>query len=405
MSSAFYPLGMNSYNNRLPQGGYQSWKSNNPVGVTAGTIRPLTNKDPGNNYPAAFGKPRPIKHARKGATLYVPVELENPYFQTYNDYVTIDRNQNRQVTSSTRGSLVKQMMDNPGSFSVTHSESNNPDQRGICIVSDNYLNPQYLTEYPEPRSTNPGFCCNAERKARRRVLPASTLLKKNYYTTLQQYRENRCQTFDQRAFNFVAPAPNLVSTGKPGGPEALANSNTYFANCQPNGEIAETSESNLVATILNLLKNEGIEPPLEDPVITTFAGLLSFIKSLPPNQNAVAVTIYDDFIANPYTGMPPTGPSNFLGCKLVVYKPNNYQFAQQGGVTASTLTFKKNVTTIQKNLYNISKNNQYIYKNKAPPCNPALYTYNQNVTSCSTIKNLSAIQNTGFFFRKMQKTW
>ena len=40
MSSAFYPLGMNSYNNRLPQGGYVSWKSGNPVGITAGTIRP-----------------------------------------------------------------------------------------------------------------------------------------------------------------------------------------------------------------------------------------------------------------------------------------------------------------------------------------------------------------------------
>jgi hypothetical protein len=403
MSSAFYPQGMSSYNNRVPQGGYVSWKPNNRVGVTAGTVRPLTNKDPGNNYPAAFGKARPIKHARKGAMLYVPVDIYTD--STYEEYVMADRNKNRQVVSSSRGTLVKQMIDNPGSYSVTHSTANNPDQRGICVVADYSPNPQYLTENPEPQTTNPPLCCNAERKARRRVLPASTLLKKNYYTTLQQYRENRCQTFEQRAFNFVAPAPNLNAQGKPGGPEALANSNTYFANCQPNGEIAETSESNLVATLLKLLENDGIVPPIEDPTITTFSQLLAFIKSLPADQNAIASAIYDDFMANPYTGMPLTGPSNFLGCKLVVYKPNNYQFAQQGGVTASTLTFKKNVTTIQKNLYNISKNNQYIYKNKAPPCDPALYTYNQNVTSCSSIRNLTARQNTGFFFKKMNKTW
>jgi hypothetical protein len=405
MSSAFYPQGMSSYNNRLPQGGYKSWKYYNPVGVTAGTVRPLTNKDPGNNYPAAFGKARPIKHARKGAMLYVPVEVDDPYNTTYNEYIAMDRNKNRQVASSTRGTLVKQMMDNPGSYSITNSVANNPDQRGICVVSDYSPNPQYLTENPEPQTTSPPLCCNAEKKARRRVLPASTLLKKNYFTTLEQYRENRCQTFDQRAFNFVSPAPNLNPQGKPGGPEALANSNTYFANCQPNGEIAEATESALVARILLLLANVGIVvPPTQDPRITTFAQLLTFIKALPDCANTIATYIYDSFMANPYSGMPPTGPSNFLACKLVVYKPNNYQFAQQGGVTASTLTFKKNVTTIQKNLYNISKNNQYIYKNKAPPCDPALYTYNQNTTSCSSIRNLTSRQNSGFFFKTMKLT-
>ena len=43
MSSAFYPLGSNTYNNRLPQGGYKSWKGKgiidgNPIGTTAGTL-------------------------------------------------------------------------------------------------------------------------------------------------------------------------------------------------------------------------------------------------------------------------------------------------------------------------------------------------------------------------------
>jgi len=399
MSSAFYPLGMNSYNNRLPQGGYVSWKSGNPVGITSGTIRPLTNNDVGNNFPAPFGqqpaapglhcrKPRPIKHARKGTSLLMPAITYDD--ETYQDYVNIYRNLNREVKSSTSGTLVKQMIDNPGSFSVTNTKINNPDQKGICVVADYYPNKTYLTENPEPISTTPQFCCNAEKKARRRVVYASTNLKKNYYTTLQQYRQNRCQTFEQREFNFVGPAPASIleqtqaqmnnPNAKPGGP--LAMSNTYVANCQPNGEIALTSEINLVANVLLLFQQEGISVPAAG-TITTFQQLVQFIQGLSPKQYVIAKAVYGNFLANPYSGMPLAGPNNLIGCKLVIYKPNNYQFAQQGGVSASTLTLKKNVTTIQKNLYNISKNNEYVFKNKAPQCNPSLYTYRQNPKTCS----------------------
>ena len=77
MSSAFYPQGMNTSNNRLPQGGYKSWKGkgvySNPVGVTSTHIRPLTNNDPGNNFPTGFGLPRPMKHYRKGTVIRVPI--------------------------------------------------------------------------------------------------------------------------------------------------------------------------------------------------------------------------------------------------------------------------------------------------------------------------------------------
>ena len=402
MSSAFYPLGMNSYNNRLPQGGYVSWKSGNPVGITAGTIRPLTNKDPGNNFPAPFGKARPIKHARKGTALYVPVELIEPMLD-YNDYNTIDRNLNRVSKSSTPGTLVKQMIDNPGSFSITNNKINNPDDKGICIVSDYYPNKTYLTENPEPITTSPQFCCNAEKKARRRVVYASTNLKKNYYTTLQQYRENRCQTFEQRSFNFVGPVSpdinQLNPNAKPGGPLALTN--TYVANCQPNGEIAETNEINAVNTILYQMKQEGIPVNTTIPIVT-FEQLDRYIQSLSPCDKAKALIIYDNVISTaPYSLFEP---NNLLGCKLVVYKPNNYQFAQQGAVSSSTLALKLNVTTIQKNLYNISKNNQYIYKNKAPTCNAGLYTLNGNPTSCHFIKDTSPIQFNGFFFKKNSKT-
>jgi hypothetical protein len=80
MSSAVYPLGMNS----MPASGYthQStyynkqyipWKGTGvnsfPVGTAAGHIRPLTNNDPGNVFPTGFGLPRPIKHFRKGRVI------------------------------------------------------------------------------------------------------------------------------------------------------------------------------------------------------------------------------------------------------------------------------------------------------------------------------------------------
>ena len=82
MSSAFYPLGMNSYNNRIPQGGYKTWKGNgvyqNPIGVVSTNIRPLTNNDYGNVFPSKNGLPRPIKHYRKGRVIPCqPIPLES----------------------------------------------------------------------------------------------------------------------------------------------------------------------------------------------------------------------------------------------------------------------------------------------------------------------------------------
>ena len=57
-----------------------------------------------------------------------------------------------------------------------------------------------------------------------------------------------------------------------------------------------------------------------------------------------------NFVNNPYVGLPPAGPSTQRGCKLVVYKPSNPQFAVQGGVSSSTRTMKLTVDTIGSNL-------------------------------------------------------
>ena len=404
MSSAFYPLGMRAtpasgYNHHssVPQQ-YISWKgtglSKTPVGITAGSIRPLTNLDYGNNFPAPFGKARPIKHARKGV---IPrVAIDNVY--TEQEYIQIDRNLNREVRSSTPGTLVKQMIDNPGSYSVKQNTlSNDPSNcQGICITATLYPNIPYLTDNPEPVSTSPGFCCNPEKKARRRVLPASTKLKQNYYTTHTQYLENRCQTYQQRAFNFVRTAVPLSDpNAKPGDPASLYN--TYVANCQPNGEIYTASENALVQQILLTMQTDGViasdaAANLIYKQITTFKMLVTFIQNLPePNQSS-AVLIYDAFVLNPYTGVPITGPSNPLGCKLVVYKPNNPQFAQQGAVSSSTLNLKLNVTTIEKNLAHLPNN--IIFKNKAPPCQPGNYIRTfQNPRTCHQKTNDIVIYN------------
>jgi hypothetical protein len=75
------------------------------------------------------------------------------------------------------------------------------------------------------------------------------VLKKNYFTTTYQKLYNRCQTFEQRQFNFLsgaAPAATnllvnnplftkkiVINNTKPGDPFAYLN--TYVANCSPAG--------------------------------------------------------------------------------------------------------------------------------------------------------------------------
>jgi len=424
MSSAFYPLGMKSYNNHVPQGGYKTWKGtgvfSNPVGITASHIRPLTNNDPGNVFPTGFGLPRPMKHYRKGRVIPVPpIIIEDPNNPgTYMETSLINYNMNRIVKSSKGSSLgggsgglglLNQMLDNPGGYiikqnqvdEISEIEKLNNDCKtceGVGIVSSYYPNTTYLTENPEENTQNQVLCCNAEKKALRRVLPASTNLKKNYYTTHTQYLQNRCQTYEQKAFNFQTNTPNSVNV-KPGSPLALYN--TYFANCQPNGEIYEATEIALINKLLSILYNNGISQDEIDAFIAqnnyTFENLFNYLNSLPEPEKSLAINIFVDFMNNPYYGVPFAGPSNPVGCKLTVYKPNNPQFAKQGAVSSSTRMLKLNVDTIQTNAASLNRNNvnlvnsvnntvtpenTTIFKNKAPTCNnPSIIRF-QNKKSC-----------------------
>ena len=309
MSTAVYPLGMKSY----PASGYTqkssapdqyvSWKgtglSKTPVGVTAGSVRPLTNKDYGNVFPAAFGKPRPIKHSRKGSLPSVMLSDSLSTEQT----IEAERNMNRDVKSGTNGYLVSQMITNPGGFIVKQNtlSTDKPNCGGVCVSANYQPNVTYLTQNPNAETQSKILCCNEEKKARRRVLPANTNLPKKYNTSHLQYLENKCKTFQQNEFNFVKESygnPNA----KPGAPDA---DNYYVPNCY----------------------------------------------------------------------CPTTD------CGRVYYKPNNYQFAQQGAVSSSALNLRLNKNTIDTNRSSLNEN-EIIYKNKSESCKPQYAGKTGNSKTC-----------------------
>ena len=412
MSTATYPLGTKSWNNHLATGGYKTWKGtakySNPVAITSGNIRPLTNNDPTNIYPTGFGLPRPLKwQYRKGTSTPIPIIITDP--NNYNEYV-IDTN--RQVKSSTSTSLIGQTIDRPGQFSVKQNpenETNETEQlnkdcvncKGIGLVTS-YYPEYYLTNNPLPVCETPQNCCNEQRKALLRVRPASTNLKKNYYTTLEQYRQNRCQTYDQRVFNFYSGTESIASNStvqsltkfvKPGSP--LSTTNLYVGNCYPNTGLNDFTEADLIIFAYEIMRSNGTLSTddisyFNTLSINTIAGYVNFLNTLPSGNTTEAVQVFKNIILNPNLGVSINGPSNPRGCKLVVYKPNNPQFAVQGGVSSSTRTLKLGLTTIEKNVY---QNNQLkgagfssvyanpggqpftplIYKTKTPACVPNPY--------------------------------
>jgi hypothetical protein len=452
MSSAVYPLGMNS----MPASGYthQStyynkqyipWKGTGvnsfPVGTAPGHIRPLTNNDPGNNFPTGFGLPRPIKHYRKGRVIPPqPIEgvpnlnVNTPYTDvqlSIDENGLINYNMNRFVKSSTpialggggnsSSGLLNDMMNSPGAYSVKLNPPNEVDGvsqlqqdcktcQAIGIVASYKPNVTNLTQDPEPNTTNPVLCCNQEKFAKQRVIYASTNLKKNYYTTTKQYLQNRCKTYNQKAFNFLSYRTNTAGPyddnnpyyisvdgnkrAKPGSPLALDQSNTYLANCQLNAQLYEGSENAFIYQMLGIMLNQNMITQsqfttFEQTGINSIQGFFNWIQSLPESQRGSANKVFKEFINNPYWGMPPSGPTNPTGCQLTVYKPNNYKFAKQGAVSSSTRILKLNVDTISTNAASIqnynntgpllvtanelyagdANNTRNLTKNKAPTCN------------------------------------
>lgn len=176
MATAFYPMGMTSYSNRSNPEGYVSWKGSdnyqNPVSITSGNIRPLTNNDPTNDAAHPHGLPRPIKHYRRG--------------------ITADPTR---MTNSNRVS-ISQTMDTPGGF-----VQNAHNTCGNTFISSwsPIIN---LNEKPQPGNQ---MSCDENgrqiggdvQKALKRTRTATTVIKPGYYQTSSEHLYNRCSTFDQ----------------------------------------------------------------------------------------------------------------------------------------------------------------------------------------------------------------
>jgi len=472
MSTAFFPTNMrqqsaSGYSNKstLENIPYVPWKGrgifSNPVGITATHIRPLTNKDPGNIFPTGFGKARPLKQYRKGTV--IPILFKDIPFDPKNmgEYVEsklIAYNTNRAVKSSLSTSLgggnggsglISQLIDMPGSFIVKdngktiangvselnqlNSIGNNLEEtlaidsvvgganidtdcttcNGVGIVSD-WMPINNLTEKPQLDVTNPLLCCNQQRKALQRVLPTNTNIKKNYYQTTYMYLYNRCQTFQQRQFNFIVGpidkeiiklfrtypfvTAKIIEYTKPGDPLSIAN--YYVAQCNPNFTVEKSVEIGFISYLSkSLLDANFITKEEYDTLInSSLSNVQEFVKSLQSilneDQYKLIIAYLYELAANPYNGSPLSGPSNPRGCAQVIYKPNNPQFAKQGGVSSSTRILKLNVDTIStavarrrsllgynpnnaiSSAYASSQDNSLIYKDKVPSCQAQTYIGN-----------------------------
>jgi hypothetical protein len=166
-------------------------------------------------------------------------------------------------------------------------------------------------------TTNPILCCNPEYKARQRVIYASTNLSKNYYTTTKQYLQNRCKTYQQKAFNYLSfntlnnsiynSNPYYITVQnnnifQPGSPSSLAN--TYLANCQTTAQQYNATQNAMIAQMLSIMLNENIITQAQilefnSLNIISVSGLFDWINGLPESQKPGAINVFTSFISNP----------------------------------------------------------------------------------------------------------
>lgn len=299
------------------------WKGNDvPNSVSTGTIYPTKNKD--NTILASYSasKPFPMKHMRQGY---------NPD-QTHRAHTAFTHSRMR----------VSTMQDRPGAYiqntSAPMTEEEN-DCLGTTFVS-NVAPIHSLSETPNPLiGQSKVFCCNKEKDAKHRVLPTNTNLPVQYYPQRFQRLQSRCQTYDQKAFNFVSTS--------------ATDSNAFIADCNANPE--QTIQTNTTASIMNsvakTLANEGLITPEEYSeyklfftfgAVRTFADYAGFLNGC-DSPNAY---IRAQQVLNPY-GIDLANPNAVYGnqCKTTIYKPSNAQYSVQGSVKSSARTNKLHTTT------------------------------------------------------------
>jgi hypothetical protein len=286
-------------------------------GIAHGNVYPQTNNDPRNNAPYKIsGNARPLKHYRKG-TLAPPG-----------------------ITVTSSKNLISALMDKPGAYIA---------QTDTCIrengrVITNVGGPNDLTFNPEPATQTKELCCNAERKSKQTVLPTSANLKDNYYVSSSQYLRNRCQTYDQKAFNFVSTNFN----------QAALSRNAYVADCNASTMVNNNSTLSMMDRLAKVLLQKEIITQEEygeyiELRITDLNAFIAFLNTVENKEQSVA-TVKASLNKVGVT-ISSSALMNTNRCKLSIYKKNNPQFAAQGSVPSSAKTHKLHDTTISSNIY------------------------------------------------------
>lgn len=287
-------------------------------GIAHGNVYPQTNNDPKNNAPYKIARnSRPLKHYRKG-TLAPPG-----------------------ITVTSSKNLISTLMDKPSAY-VARTDT--------CIhensqIITNVGGPNDLTFNPEPATQTKELCCNAERKSKQMVLPTSTNLKDNYYVSSSQYLRNRCNTYEQNAFNFVSTNFNQSALTK----------NAYVADCNASLMVNNNSTLSMMDRLAKILLQKGIisQEEYEEYIILRIVDLNAFIAFLNTVENQEAAVA---MVKTTLNNVGITINSHATNkCKVSIYKPSNEQFAAQGSVPSSAKIHKLHDTTISSSIYRSAK--------------------------------------------------
>lgn len=292
-----------------------SYKSLN--GIAHGNVYPQKNNDPRNNAPYKIARnARPLKHYRKG-TLAPPG-----------------------ITVTSSKNLISALMDKPGAYIA---------QTDTCIrengqIISNLGGPNDLTFNPEPATQTKELCCNAERKSKQMVLPTSANLKDNYFASSSQYLRNRCQTYDQKAFNFVSTNFNQMALTK----------NAYIVDGNANVLINNNSTLSMMDRLAKILLQKGIISQEEyeqyiDDRITDLNAFIAFLTTVGNQEQAIATA--KTTLSKVGVTISSSALMKTNRCKVSTYKPSNPQFAAQGSVASSLRTHKLHDTTISSSIY------------------------------------------------------
>jgi len=202
-----------------------------PIPITSTNLRPFTNKDVTNDVAYKHGLPRPLKHYRLGIINAVTIDPSS------SDAKYLKTNMNRYVRSSQTTPLMSLIMGRPGHVSESISNANYASD----LAKDERMN-GLLTD-----------CCQAK-KALTLLRGANTKLDKKYYQTAQQYRYARCNTIQQKSFNYTNGGNgNYVSNCQ------NSNCNTVIYkpnNAQFSTQGAVSSSLRTSRLVLNTIKTE-----------------------------------------------------------------------------------------------------------------------------------------------------